>query len=211
LIQLDEKNAESEADRGNNDHPTEPAVCFGIDLGGVLCPYIRGEITKESALACGPLEAAQQWVRTLVNRIGPANVHIISKVGRWAEEVWSNVLRDSFFLQNTGVLEQNVHWVRDRTGPFGTAPIAMQLGLTHFVDDGYDVLCDIQTHFRQCQLQLPKLYLVPTARQERGSPNVLFKDMRQAMRDAWQNSQEQPDNSIQCCQGLSAVPLPCPP
>jgi hypothetical protein len=202
LIQLDEQNAESEAGWGNDDHPTGPAVRFGIDLGGVLWHYIRGD--------CGPVEAAQQWVRTLVNRIVPANVHIISKVGRWAEEVWSNVLRDSrsCFLQNTGMLEQNVHWVRDKTGPLGKAPIATQLGLTHFVDDRLDVLFDIQTHFAEHRLTLPHLYLVPTTTLETDGPNMRFADMQRARNNARQNLQMHPLNSMQCLKGLCMVPFP---
>ena len=39
------------------------------------------------------------------------------------------------------------HWVRDRTGPRGKAPVAWQLKLTHFVDDHLDVLRDIGRHF----------------------------------------------------------------
>jgi hypothetical protein len=209
LTRLDEQNAESEVDWGTDDHPMEPAtaVCFGIDLGGVLWPYIYGSknITYTFALESGPLGAAQQWVHTLVSRIGPKNVHIISKVGFRAEEIWSNVLRDSGFLQNTGMLAENVHWVRDRTGINGKAPIAMRLGLTHFVDDRYDVLHDIQRHFKEHNLMPPQLYLVPTTTFERDGPVMRFVDIQNAKGKV---RQHRPHNSIQYFEGLHMVPFP---
>ena len=106
------------------------------------------------------------------------------------------------------MLVQNVHWVRDKTGIQGKAPIAMQLGLTHFVDDGYDVLCDIQTHFRDCHMQLPQLYLVPTTTMERCGPNMRLTDMHPTIPKLWRHI---PENSIHYAKGLSAVPLPSPP
>jgi hypothetical protein len=61
------------------------------------------------------------------------------------------------------MLAANVHWVRDRTGPRGKAPVAWQLKLTHFVDDHLDVLLDIGRHFsNHGGGAVPRLYLVPT-------------------------------------------------
>jgi hypothetical protein len=140
----------------------EPAVAvrFGVDLGGVLWPWVK-DVSKEAALHLGCIPAAKTWMTNLVTRIGAKNVFIISMVGERAQQMWQEVLEESGFLRDTGILQQNVHWVRSRTGPQGKGPRAEFLGLTHFVDDRADVLVGIRDHFTHRGLTVPKLYLVP--------------------------------------------------
>ena len=44
------------------------------------------------------------------------------------------------FLEKTGILPENVVFVRDRSGPNGKGVMAKRLGLSHFVDNRWDVL-----------------------------------------------------------------------
>ena len=60
-------------------------VRFGVDLGGVLWPFMHGELTIQRALSSGPLPWARDWMASLVRRIGAENVFIVSKVGHHGE------------------------------------------------------------------------------------------------------------------------------
>jgi len=143
--------------------PATDVVRFGVDLGGVLWPFVRDDdLSAELALSIGPLEAARDWMASLVRRIGADNVFIVSKVGGRGERMWAQVLHESGFYHDTGMRSENVFWVRERTGEFGKAPMVWRLQLTHFVDDRSDVLSDIKLYFLERDRAEPVLYLVPT-------------------------------------------------
>ena len=125
----------------------------------------------------------------LVKRIGAENVYIVSKVGSWAQDMWPRVLQESGFLRRTGMREENIHWVRERTGARGKAPaIVDQLGLTHFADDHVDVLSDVKKHCKERMLQGPQLYIVTTTRliemAERWVQNRSYSDGHRARTEA---------------------------
>ena len=144
--------------------PATDVVRFGVDLGGVLWPFVRDDdnLSTELALSIGPLEAARDWMASLVSRIGADNVFIVSKVGVRGERMWAQVLQESGFYRDTGMRPENVHWVRERTGANGKAPVVWRLRLTHFVDDRSDVLDDIKFHFMERNVAEPVCYIVPT-------------------------------------------------
>jgi hypothetical protein len=88
-------------------------------------------------------------------------------------------MHESGFYRATGMLPANIHWVRDRTGANGKAPVVQQLRLTHFVDDHADVLCDIRRYFSRQRLSLPELYIVPTVTwDEYSGAWASFKDQK---------------------------------
>jgi hypothetical protein len=43
----------------------------------------------------------------------------------------------------TGLLEENIHFCAEVSGPDGKGPIAAKLGITHFVDDSDEALASI--------------------------------------------------------------------
>ena len=166
---------------------------------------MHGEINKDKALRNGPIMEARDWMTSLVNRIGPENVFIVSKVGSRAEKLWATVLRESGFYRYTGMEQRNVRWVRDRTGENGKAPVVQELQLTHFVDDRSDVLYDIRCHFTRHRLSVPELYIVPTVTWDKCSGAwASFKDQNNAMHAAH-------EFGLTLAAGLHAVPLPLPP
>jgi hypothetical protein len=164
---------------------------------------MHGEVNIRRALATGPLPGAREWMASLVRRIGAENVFIVSKVGNHAQRVWATVLQESGFYNATGARQTNVHWVRDRMGPTGKAPIVQQLNITHFVDDHSDVLQDIRQHFSDQRLSVPELYIVPTTSWDDNywqawiTPAEISRATRAAAR-----------HSLQLANDLSAVPLP---
>jgi len=185
---------------------TTLAVRFGIDLGGVLWPFMREGLDLRLALRTGPLEAAQERMASLVSRIGADNVFIVSKVGARAEKLWATVLQESGFYRDTGMRPENVHWVRDRTGTNGKAPVVQQFQLTHFVDDRSDVLRDIKRHFARQRLTAPVLYIVPTTTWHGFSREALptAHDREQAQLGAYSLG-----NAV-FAEHLGEVPLPDP-
>ena len=94
-------------------------VRFGVDLGGVLWPAMGRDITVHRVMRIGALPKVVEWMASLVNCIGAENVFIVSKVGHRGQQTWAKVLQQSGFYREKGMLEANVHWVRERTGPRG--------------------------------------------------------------------------------------------
>ena len=163
---------------------------------------MHGEITKENALHNGPITEARDWMRSLVSRIGPENVFIVSKVGARAEKLWATVLWETGFYRFTGMSRDNVYWVRERTGENGKAPVVQRLRLTHFVDDRCDVLLDIRRHFERQRLSVPELYIVPTVTWDQYSgARPTFKDQMNARNMSF-------FHGLTLAAGLHAVPLP---
>jgi hypothetical protein len=186
--------------------PTPPAtrrVRFGVDLGGVLWPFIQGDLSVQRAIDVGAVSGAFAWMHHLVRHIGAENVYIVSKVGFRGQRVWGAVLHAAKFYRTTGVPINNVKWVQDRTGPGGKAPVVEQLQLTHFVDDHADVLCDIRRHFLGRRLALPELYIVPTMSWDENAQEAwqFERDMILAERAAQHHR-------LNFATGLLTVPLP---
>jgi len=184
-------------------HTAMPHVHFGVDLTGVRRALALHDITEDLALDNGPVPHVFDWMARLVAHIGSENVFIVSKVGRRGEKMWGSVLHKSGFYRVTGMQPQNVHWVRDRTGDGGKAPVVAWLKLTHFVDDRSDVLCDIREHFTNelAELPMPVLYLVPTTSWTDQGARADFKDIQRAKR-------ESRSYNLTFASCLSEVPLP---
>jgi len=118
---------------------------IGIDIGGVLTrdgdPSYMGSMEEwdSSWEATGAFDA----VKKIVQVFQPENVFIVSKVRpngsmhRRMEE-WLHETVD--FCNITGIPKDHIIFVRCVDGPDGKGAAALQLGLSHFIDDKIEVL-----------------------------------------------------------------------
>jgi len=144
--------------RSWSDYPTTP--CFasastakapgtvpriGIDVGGVLTregdPGYMGSLDEwdTSWEAPGAFDA----VRKIVHVFGPENTFLVSKVKPGGNmhrrmEQWLHVT--CRFCEVTGILKENIIFVRSIDGPEGKGVACHRYGLSHFVDDKIEVL-----------------------------------------------------------------------
>ncbi|CAK9116065.1 unnamed protein product [Durusdinium trenchii] len=125
---------------------TEPRI--GIDIGGVLTregdPRYRGSYDEwdESWEADGALDS----VRKIVQVFGPSNTFLVSKVRPGGKmhrrmELWLHETLN--FCEETGLLKENIIFVRTVDGPQGKGVVCEKLGISHFVDDKIEVLKSI--------------------------------------------------------------------
>ena len=167
---------------------------------------MREGLDLRLALRTGPLEAAQERMASLVSRIGADNVFIVSKVGHHGEQLWTQVLDESGFYRATGMQPANVHWVPERTGNFGKAPVVRRLGLTHFIDDRFDVLNDIWRDHYEMNKQAPMLHIAPTTTWDSYAGQAYRSDrdrqQEQTFADRW--------SYVHFAEHLGEVPLPDP-
>jgi hypothetical protein len=164
---------------------------------------MSGDISATRACRVGALEQAVYWMEALVGRIGAENVFVVSKVGHRGADMWTEVLRMSSFFRETGMLERNVYFVRERTGRNGKAPVVQELELTHFVDDHADVLQDIKRHFSTQRMAAPHLYIVPTM-----SWDEHFDRACQSDRDVSRAQSAATEYGLHFARNLAAIPLP---
>jgi hypothetical protein len=103
----------------------KPPEVVGIDLGNTI-------IRHRDALP-----HAIRVIARLVNERFGTNVHIVSRVSPEQEIRARAWLKNSGFHPETGVLKLNVHFCAER---HEKAPIAKQIGATHFIDDRPEVM-----------------------------------------------------------------------
>jgi hypothetical protein len=109
---------------------------IGIDIGGVLLDIDRNnEIweVKDGVVA----------VRSLLGAFGVSNVFLVSKVrlgGRMHRRTLEWLQGPNGFLERAGLPAKSVVFVRDISGPHGKGAAASTLGLSHFVDNKWEVL-----------------------------------------------------------------------
>jgi hypothetical protein len=112
-----------------------------VDVGGVIImPSDEVEDTSffgEDYLRTPAVPDAFASLATLVRDRFGDQVHLLSKCGESTEERTREWLEHHDFYARTGITPRHVHFVRTREAK---APVAANLGLTHFVDDRLEVL-----------------------------------------------------------------------
>ena len=109
--------------------PEVPRI--GIDIGGVLMDKDR------------EVPGSTNAVLVIAKHFGISNVFVVSKArlgGRMHQMSLQWLHRQNGFLRKTGMLPENVVFVRDISGPNGKGVMAKRLGLSHFVDNKWDAL-----------------------------------------------------------------------
>jgi hypothetical protein len=122
-------------------------VRVGADVGGVMTDQHRNDGTdtsfrSDNFLKTTPVDDAFESMRSLVQRYGAENVFIISKCGERIENKTRWWLAHHNLYTRYGFSPYNLYFCRERADK---APIAKELGLTHFVDDRRDVLAYMET------------------------------------------------------------------
>lgn len=118
---------------------------IGVDIGGVLTQ------TPSDFRAPGNWEDQIQWASNgafegltrLVQLFGPQNVFLVSKVhigGSMHQRVERWLHETCMICQRTGLLRQNIFFTNSKNGYDGKGVVAGRLGLSHFVDDSFEVL-----------------------------------------------------------------------
>jgi len=115
---------------------------IGIDIGGVIIDRERNDNSDTSLFGTNYLNAfavpsALEAIAEINKKFFPNEAYIISKCGANIERKSREWLKHNGFYQMTGMTEDKVHFCRARSDK---APIAQKLGLTHFIDDKYEVL-----------------------------------------------------------------------
>ena len=116
---------------------------MGFDVGGVIVRHREdmeedtAGLTREDYLKVKAAPGALESLAVVVRLLGSDNVHIISKCGPETEKRTRDWMKHSGFFKNTGILRENVHFVRLVKEK---APKVAELGLDGFVDDRMDVL-----------------------------------------------------------------------
>ncbi|MEZ5955602.1 MAG: hypothetical protein R3C27_00090 [Hyphomonadaceae bacterium] len=113
---------------------------LGVDIGGVLIDRVA-DGTDTSFFSDRFLEtpAVADGFATLARlreRFGDG-MHVVSKCGPNVERKSKLWLAHNRFTEITGISLRQVHFCRKR---IEKAPICARLGVTHFVDDRYDVM-----------------------------------------------------------------------
>jgi len=115
---------------------------LGIDIGRVIITpgdahhdtsFISGD--RETALRTPPMEGAFECIKLLVNHF--SSVWLVSKCGHRIQERTKSWLMQHSFWTRTGMNMNNIRFCRKR---HEKAPIAQELGITHFIDDRADCL-----------------------------------------------------------------------
>jgi hypothetical protein len=138
---------------------------LGLDFGGVITP-LRVKNTREDTsfdedfLNTEPFDHAIENISKLVE-LFEDKVFIISKVGKYKEDLTRRWLNHHNFHLKTGLPEENVYYCRTRAEK---GPICRELGITHFVDD--------RIHIMQILKEVvPNLYLFGDKQKNHGARN----------------------------------------
>lgn len=116
---------------------------IGIDIGGVIIDRNRNDESDTSLFgenylnAYAVKDAFQAIQRLNCGGIFKDQVYVVSKCGHNIERKSREWLAHNKFHEFTGVPAERVRFCRRRSEK---APIAQELGLTHFVDDKLEVL-----------------------------------------------------------------------
>ena len=119
---------------------------LGVDIGGVIIQPADDDADTsffgDHYLRTPPMPGAFDGLAALVARRFGTAVHLVSKCGALTEARTRDWLAHHDFYARTGVPKDHLHFCRTRAGK---APIAAELGLTHFVDDKLEVLSHLTT------------------------------------------------------------------
>jgi len=117
-------------------------VKIGIDIGGVIIDRNRNDESDTSLFGDNYLSAhavkdAFDVIKRLNAGLFKDQVYVVSKCGHKIEKRSREWLAHNRFHETTGVTADRLRFCRRRADK---APIARELGLTHFVDDRLEVL-----------------------------------------------------------------------
>jgi hypothetical protein len=120
---------------------SDPAPTLGVDIGGVIIPLdgsdedtaFFGDHPMRTPAVAGAFDA----LAALVAEPFQGRVHLISKAGTATAERTRAWLGHHEFFDRTGIALADLHFVAHREDK---APLAAELGVTHFVDDRLDIL-----------------------------------------------------------------------
>jgi hypothetical protein len=126
-----------------------PRSRIGIDIGRVIVgavdegghadtTFLSG--SDEAALATPPVPGAFETIRTISLRLD-GRVWLVSKCGRRIEALTRRWLVHQRFHEATGIPPDHLRFCRERPQK---RDHAVELGLTHFVDDRLDVLAHLR-------------------------------------------------------------------
>lgn len=125
---------------------------LGIDIGGVIIDRVNdGSDTSffgDNYLATAPTPSVFDALARLVSDKFGDHAYVVSKCGQRTQIKSLEWLEHHRFSERTGISLDRVRFCRERSGK---APIAAELGISHFVDDKLEVLGYLTT--------VPNLYL----------------------------------------------------
>ena len=125
---------------------------LGVDIGGVIIDRVNdGTDTSffgDNYLATTPTPGVFDALARLASEKFGDHAYVVSKCGQRTQDKSLEWLAHHRFSERTGISLERVRFCRERSGK---APIAEELGLTHFVDDKLEVLSYLTT--------VPHLYL----------------------------------------------------
>lgn len=116
---------------------------IGIDVGGVLNQHCNDMSSSKEWWLTRSSEAPNALcsLKRLVEIFGPECVFIVSKLSSEMQkhtETWLHETMD--FCGQAGLLKENVHFCRKRSGKDGKGPVASRLRLSYFIDDNVECL-----------------------------------------------------------------------
>ena len=125
---------------------------LGIDIGGVIIDRVNDNTDTsffgDNYLATTPTPGVFEALARLVNEKFGEHVYVVSKCGQRTQDKSLEWLAHHHFTERTGISLEHLRFCRERSGK---APIAADLGITHFVDDKLEVLSFLT--------MVPNLYL----------------------------------------------------
>lgn len=115
---------------------------LGVDIGGVIIDPINDNTDTsffgDNYLATTAVPGVFEALDEIVKSRFAGEAFIVSKCGTRVQEKSLNWLEHQDFASRTGIsVPEQVKFCRKRSGK---APIARELGLTHFIDDKLEVL-----------------------------------------------------------------------
>lgn len=130
----------------NNIKQNTQSEVLGVDIGGVVMDRINdntdtsffGDNYLNTTAVPGTIEALK---RLVTERFG-TEVHFVSKCGPNIERKTREWLKHHDVFGRTGIPQDNLRFCRRRREK---APIAEELGLTHFIDDRLEILGRLKT------------------------------------------------------------------
>lgn len=146
--------------------PSRPRL--GIDIGRVIIANATDVDTSifssSNYLEAAFNEGAMEAIQTITEDSRWDQVHLVSKCGPVVQARTLEVFKHNNFFKHTGIQPANVHFCLTR---LGKAPIATELGLTHFIDDRQDVLDILPDTVEHKLLFYGDLYDVPQTHNRR--------------------------------------------
>lgn len=129
--------------------------CWGVDIGNVLIENFVKDIKDESKITWEAISkngrlisGAIEGLKFLIEKVGPDNVWIVSKVSPIQQKVSEMVFENLKICEKTGLLSDHIRFCLERKDK---APIIKKLGLEGHIDDRGEVIESLQV-FLPCPI-----------------------------------------------------------